>query len=122
MPRADGRKRPPPADGTKRPNGGKRAGSGRWGSGPLQCTVCNRPDRARLDYLLASGAAIAPTAKQFGIPFENLRSHFKKHVGERFKQMCSAQHLASFEEMLKDATKANAETVDVLNLLIRGHM
>jgi hypothetical protein len=35
--------------------------------------------------------------------------------------MCSAQHLASFEEMLKNATEANAETVDILNLLIRGH-
>ena len=35
--------------------------------------------------------------------------------------MCSAQHLASFEEMLKNATEANAETVDILNLLVRGH-
>jgi len=59
-----------------------------------------------MDYLIASGASIQSAAKQFGIPFENLRSHFKKHVGERFKQMCSAQHLASFEEMLKNATEA----------------
>jgi hypothetical protein len=121
MSRADGRIRPPPVEGKKRQNGGKRAGSGRWGSGPLQCSVCNHPDRARLDYLIASGASITSAAKQFGIPFENLRSHFKKHVSDRFKQMCSAAHLDAFEELLKGATEANAETIDILNLLVRGH-
>jgi hypothetical protein len=121
MPRADGRRRPPPADGTTRRNGGKRPGAGRWGSGPLQCIVCNHPDRARLDYLVASGASIAATAPQFGIAKSNLQVHFARHVGDRFKQMCSAQHLASFEEMLRNATEANAETVDILNLLVRGH-
>jgi hypothetical protein len=121
MARADGRIRPPPADGSKRPNGGKRAGSGRWGSGPLQCSVCQHPERARLDYVLASGASIQATAKQFGIPVENLRRHFSKHVSDRYKKMCSAAHLDSFEKLLEGATEANAETLDVLNLLVRGH-
>jgi hypothetical protein len=44
------------------------------------------------------------------------------HVSERFKKMAAASHLSSFEEMLKNATEANAETVDILNLLIRGHL
>ena len=106
----------------KRPLGGKRAGAGRWGSGPLQCTVCQHPERGRIDYLIASGASMQSVGEQFGLAKQRLSDHFKKHVSERFKQMCSAQHLASFEDMLKNATEANIEAVDLCNLLIKGHM
>src|SRR5262249_15941303 len=114
--------RPPPADGSKRPRGGKRPGSGRWGSGPLQCAACNHPERSRIDYLMAAGASATATAKNFGLAQQGLSRHFANHVSARYKQMCAAQHLAGFEAMLRDATEANAETVDVLNLLIGGHM
>ena len=103
------------------PIGGKRTGQGRWGSGPLQCKTCGHPERGRIDYLLASGASIRATAEQFGIVFQNLSLHFKNHVTDRFKAMCAAQHLASFEEALKNATEANAETLDLINLLLKGH-
>ena len=121
MPRADGRQRPPPAGGKKRPIGGKRAGAGRWGSGPLQCSVYKHPDRARIDYIVASGAPLRSAAKEYGVTMDSLRRHFIRHIGNRYKQMCAAQHLSSFEEALENATAANAETIDVLNLLIKGH-
>jgi len=105
-----------------RPNGGKRPGAGRWGSGPLQCTVCQHPERGRIDYLIASGASMASAGEQFGLAKQRLSAHFKKHVSDRFKQMCAAQHLASFEDMLRNATEANIEAVDLCNLLIKGHM
>jgi hypothetical protein len=105
-----------------RPNGGRRAGAGRWGSGPLQCTVCQHPERGRIDYLIASGANMVAVGEQFGLAKQRLSAHFKVHVSPRFKQMCAAQHLASFEDMLKNATEANIETVDLCNLLIKGHM
>jgi hypothetical protein len=35
--------------------------------------------------------------------------------------MVGASHLDSFEELLKGATEANAETIDTLTLLIKGH-
>jgi hypothetical protein len=103
-------------------SGGKRAGSGRWGSGPLQCTVCRHPEHGRIDYLIASGASMQSAAEQFGLAKQRLSHHYKMHVSARFKQMCAAQHLASFEEMLKNATTANVEAVDLCNLLIKGHM
>jgi hypothetical protein len=106
----------------ERPHGGKRSGAGRWGSGPLQCTVCQHPERGRIDYLIASGATMGSVGEQFGLAHQRLSSHFKKHVSDRFKQMCAAQHLSSFEEMLKNATEANIEAVDLCNLLIKGHM
>jgi hypothetical protein len=104
-----------------RPKGGKRLGQGRWGSGPLQCTVCQHPEHGRIDYLIASGASMQSAAEQFGIAKQRLSHHYKMHVSDRFKQMCAAQHLASFEDMLKNATEANIEAVDLCNLLIKGH-
>jgi hypothetical protein len=107
---------------TRGPNGGKRPGAGRWGSGPLQCTVCQHPERGRIDYLIASGASMQSVGEQFGLAKQRLSAHFQKHVSDRFKQMCAAQHLASFEDMLRNATEANIEAVDLCNLLIKGHM
>ena len=119
---ASGRVRPQAKKPGKRPNGGKRPGGGRWASGPLQCSVCQHPERSRIDWLLASGASHTATAEQFGLPRQNIDAHFRKHVSERYKQMAAASHLSTFEEMLKNATEANSETVDLLNILIRGHM
>lgn len=102
--------------------GGKRPGAGRWGSGPLQCLTCQHPERGRIDYLIASGASMRSVGEQFGLDVQRLSSHYKKHVSERFKQLCAAQHLSSFEDMLKSATEANIEAVELCNLLIKGHM
>ena len=117
---AQARKRPK-AELRARPHGGKRPGSGRWGSGPARCSVCTHPDHARIDYLLASGASGRAVAAQFGLVQQTVSRHFAKHVSDRFKKMCSAAHLDGFEKLLTEATETNAETLDILNLLVRGH-
>ena len=114
-------KRRPRAPKGARPHGGKRHGAGKWGEGFLLCTVCQHPERGRIDYLAASGASLRSLGRQFGLVHTSLQRHFEKHVTERFKKLCAAQHLTSFDEMLAGATEANVETVDILNLLIRGH-
>lgn len=43
------------------------------------------------------------------------------HVTARYKAMVQSSHNETFEKLLRDATEANSESVDVLNLLIRGH-
>jgi hypothetical protein len=96
-------------------------GKGRWGSGPLQCHTCNHEERARIDYLLATGSSSRTIAAQYGLNQGNVNLHFRKHVSERFKRMCEAAHLESFEDLLKQATEANGETLDLLNLIVRGH-
>ena len=113
------RQRPRAPKGT-RPHGGRRAGAGKWGSGFLQCTVCQHEERGRIDYLAASGASLRSLEAQFGVRHASLQRHFERHGTERFKRLCQAQHLTSFAEMLQNATEANAETVDTINLLIRG--
>ena len=115
------RQRPPRADGTRGPIGGKRQGSGRWGSAWIQCTVCQHPERSRIDYLVASGTSQRAVAKMFGVVQQYLSRHFAAHVTARYKQMVAASYNASYDKLLEDATKANSESVDILNLLIRGH-
>jgi hypothetical protein len=85
------------------------------------CTICQHEERGRIDYLAASGASLRSLEAQFGLGHASLQRHFERHVTERFKRLCQAQHLTSFAEMLQNATEANAETVDTINLLIRGH-
>jgi len=113
--------RPAPSSDKPRRVGGKRAGQGRWGSGPIQCRVCQHPDRSRIDYLCATGAAQSRVAAQFGLVQQYVNRHFKQHVSPRYKAMVAASYNASYEKLLKDATEANSESVDTLNLMIRGH-
>jgi hypothetical protein len=114
-------RRPQPKPGT-RANGGKRHGGGRWGSGWLQCSVCQHEARSRIDYLVCNGASMQSVGQQYGLAKQRISHHFKWHVSPRLKQMISAQHLEDFEQMLRNATEANAEAVDICNLLIRGHL
>ena len=105
----------------KRTRGGKRHGAGRWGSAFIQCQICQHPERSRVDYLIASGTGQAAVARQFGFPTTSINRHFKMHVSERYKAMVGASHIESFETLLGNATAANSESVDTLNLLVRGH-
>jgi hypothetical protein len=113
--------RPQAPTGTRK-RGGRRAGQGRWGSGPLQCTVCQHPARGRIDFAVAAGASMVAVGQTYGFAKQRISHHYKWHVGENYKKMVAAQHAVSFEELLKDVTECNAETIDALNLLIRGHM
>jgi hypothetical protein len=71
--------------------------------------------------LIAGGASQRSVARQYELPLENMSNHYRKHVSSRYKQLVGASHLESFEDLLKGATEANAETIDTLTLLIRGH-
>ena len=118
---AQARKRPHTRTSSTRPRGGKRAGAGRWGSGQLRCQTCQHPERSRIDYLLASGTSQHAIAKQFGLVQQNVGLHYRKHVSDRYKAMVKASHNETFEKLLENAAEANSESVDTLNLLIRGH-
>ena len=74
-----------------------------------------------MDYLCASGASQRSVAVQFGVPQQYINRHYRAHVSERYKQMVGASHNETFEQLLADATEANSESVNLLNLIIRGH-
>jgi hypothetical protein len=104
------------------------AGSGKRGrrvghreTGTNQCRTCAHPESARVDFLCASGAQLNAVAAQFGLSPAGVLYHFKKHVSERYKRIVGASRLETFETLVKKAAEGGAETLDILDLLIRGH-
>jgi hypothetical protein len=87
----------------------------------LRCHVCLHEARGRIDFLLATGASQRSISASYGFTQQGVSRHFKQHITARYKAMVQASHNQTFERLLQDATEANSESVDVLNLLIRGH-
>jgi hypothetical protein len=71
---------------------------------------------------LAQGASPSATSAQFGVSLKSIIHHYRSHVTERYKRMLGASRLESFEALLTKAAEGDAESLDILNLLIRGHM
>jgi hypothetical protein len=90
-------------------------------TGEHACQTCAHPECARIDFLSASGAQLKPLAEQFGISWSSLHHHYKNHVSERYKRIIGASRLESFEALMARCTEGDAETLDILALLIRGH-
>jgi hypothetical protein len=71
--------------------------------------------------LSASGADLTAVAAQFGVSYTSVKHHFRHHVSERYKRIIGASRLESFEALLTKAAEGDAESLDILQLLIRGH-
>jgi hypothetical protein len=84
------------------------------------CRTCQHPERPRIDYLLAAGGDRTAIAAQFGLV--SLAYHFHHHITDRYKRMIGASRLESFEALLTKAAEGDAESLDILELVIRGHM
>ena len=91
--------------------------------GEHQCKACAHPELARIDFLCASGGQgqLTAVAAQFGLTKHCVYNHFRRHVSERYKRIVGANRLESFEELLKKAAEGGADTLDILDLLVRGH-
>jgi hypothetical protein len=83
--------------------------------------VCRHPQCARIDFLLASGGSGKAIAQQFGLSQPSVWRHYRTHVSDRYKKIIGATRLETFEALMTRATEDDAETLDILNLLIRGH-
>ena len=89
--------------------------------GAHQCRTCAHPEVARIDFLCASGAQLNAVAAQFAISQTSVYHHFKKHISERYKRIVGASRLDTFEQLVTKAVEGGAETLDILDLVIRGH-
>jgi hypothetical protein len=85
------------------------------------CSICTHPQQARIDFLAASGAQLKPLAEQYGVKPAAMYNHFAKHVTARYKRIIGASRLETFEQLMQRCTEGDAETIDILDLLIRGH-
>lgn len=98
---------------------GRRVGHREQGA--HQCKACAHPELARIDFLCASGGQFKAVATQFGLTQACVFNHFKRHVSDRYKRIVGAGRLETFEELMRKAAEGSAETLDILDLLIRGH-
>jgi hypothetical protein len=85
------------------------------------CASCQHPQIERINFLLAKGAAIQPTAAQYGLNHHSLRRHFLTHVSDRFKQLVGTGLFAKFDDLAEKVIDGSAESLDVLDMAIRGH-
>jgi hypothetical protein len=83
--------------------------------------TCAHPECARIDYLAASGTSLRDLAVQFGLVTSSIHRHYERHVSDRYKAIIGAGRLESFDALLKKCIEGDSETLDLLNLLIRGH-
>jgi hypothetical protein len=89
-------------------------------SNARKCETCAHPQCARIDFLAASGVQLNAVAAQHGISSSSLYHHFHRHVTERYKKLIGASRLETFEALMQRCTEGDAETIDILDLLIRG--
>jgi hypothetical protein len=85
------------------------------------CKTCQHPECARINFLCASGGDKSAIAAQFGLPRTSVLYHHRAHITERYKRIIGASRLESFEALLTRAAEGDGESLDILNLLIRGH-
>jgi hypothetical protein len=90
--------------------------------GEFGCKVCQHAEMPRINFLLASGGIRTAIAAQFGVTIGSVTHHYQHHITSRYKKIIGANRLESFEELLSKAGEGDGESLDILQLLIRGHM
>jgi hypothetical protein len=85
------------------------------------CSVCVHPESARINFLACSGAKLRPLAEQYGLRPGAVYNHFSKHISPRYKRIIGASRLETFEKLMQRCTEGDAETIDLLDMLIKGH-
>jgi hypothetical protein len=86
------------------------------------CKTCQHPERPRIDFLCAAGGDKTAIAASFGLPRSSVAYHYDAHITDRYKRIIGASRLESFEALLTKAAEGDAESLDILQLVIRGHM
>jgi hypothetical protein len=90
--------------------------------GEYGCKVCQHPEVPRINFLLASGGIRTAIAAQFGLSIGSITHHHQHHITARYKRIIGASRIESFEDLLTKAAEGDAESLDILQLVIRGHM
>jgi hypothetical protein len=67
---------------------------GKAGSPSGRCRTCAHAERGRIDYLIATGAALEPLAERFGLSRDTVWRHAKHHVSPEYR---AAVRIGPFE-------------------------
>ncbi len=78
-----------------------------------RCTICQHPERWRIELLKAGGASAAAIAEKFGVSSDSIHRHWSAHVHDDAK----AGYLAGPADMARLHERAAAEGKSVLDYL-----
>jgi len=99
--------RPPTGQPKKKGVGRGKGGGRRPGPQFGKCKVCKHPERARIEHLLARGAAKKHLGERFGVGQYCIARHWKNHVSEAVKAAAAVKALKPGETIEKLVTDEN---------------
>ena len=85
-----------------------------------RCTVCAHPERARIDWLLASGQSVRAVAAQFGLGYDAIWRHGRNHISEQFKRSVKLSAELSEEELRKQLARDGVSVLQQSNAIFAG--
>jgi hypothetical protein len=74
------------------------------------CIVCRHSERGRIDYLIASGAAVLAVSRQFKVKRGSLYNHARRHISEKYRRSVLVGPLKN-EENLRNLCAENGISV-----------
>lgn len=85
-----------------------------------QCAACRHPERARIDFLIASGATKRSLALRFKLHHDCVLRHAKNHVPESYKKAVAIGPFKSEAELRRLTAENSTSVVQNLQALYGG--
>jgi len=85
-----------------------------------ECKTCAHAEVARINFLLARGAAFAAVARQFGLSEDSVTRHYRNHVPSEFKAQVKLGPFQSEEHLRKLCAEAGTSVLDNLRSIYSG--
>jgi len=92
-----------------------------------RCTVCQHPERGRIDYLLCvaegnHGSGRRALGEKYGLSPHAIWRHGKGHISEEYRKAARVGPFQSEEELRRLVAESGASALDRFNALYNGHL
>ena len=92
-----------------------------------RCTVCQHPERGRIDYLLCvaegnHGSGRRALGEKYGLSQHAIWRHGKAHISEEYRKAARVGPFQSEEELRRLVAESGASALDRFNALYNGHL
>jgi hypothetical protein len=84
------------------------------------CSVCRHPERGRIDYLLASGAAVSAVVRQFKLQRDAAYRHAKNHISDEYRRAVLVGPLKNVEHLQKLVAENGVSVLENYRSLYAG--
>jgi hypothetical protein len=85
-----------------------------------KCSICRHPERARIDYLAASGASLAPLAAQFRLKRSAVYNHSARHISDAYRAAIKIGPFESEEHLRRLCAESGVSVLDNLRAIYGG--